>query len=149
MHRVSWRIIGVSVALCCAAPVLRGEDGAVAPAPSQEHDRLEQLLGRYGLYPAFGKLGRGLANILLGWLEIPVTIEKRYVEDDAAASLCAGAIEGLFKGVVRTGVGVYESVTFLLPYPEEFAPVLPTLDYATRKPSRESRRAPDGTGTGS
>jgi hypothetical protein len=37
-------------------------------------------------------------------------------------------------------VGLYETVTFFLPYPEDFAPILPTLEYYNKSPGR--RRLP-------
>ncbi len=78
---------------------------------------------------AFEKLGRGVSNFLGGWLEIPLGIHKRYATSDTAGSLFTGTAVGAFKGLVRTGVGAYETVTFFLPYPEDFAPILPTLEY--------------------
>jgi len=41
------------------------------------------------------------------------------------------------KGAVRTAVGAYETVTFFLPYPEEFAPILPTLEYYQHSTKRK------------
>ena len=98
------------------------------PAP-QGQDRVEELMLRYNLHPAFEKLGRGVANALFGWAEIPLNIHQRYTPTDTGGSFLTGAAHGVFKGLVRTGVGVYETVTFFLPYPEDFAPILPTLPY--------------------
>jgi putative exosortase-associated protein (TIGR04073 family) len=86
-------------------------------------------MGRYNLHPAFEKLGRGLANSFGGWLEIPLGIHRRFSPEDTAGSFLTGAATGLFRGVVRTGVGIYETATFFLPYPEDFRPILPTLAY--------------------
>lgn len=88
--------------------------------------------------PVFVKLGRGVANTVGGWLEIPLTIHRQYTERDTAGSMAAGAVFGLVKGVVRTGVGLYEIVTFLLPIPPQYAPILPTLGYYDRL--EETRR---------
>jgi hypothetical protein len=33
-------------------------------------------------------------------------------------------------------VGLYEAVTFFLPYPENFAPILPTLPYFEKNKKR-------------
>jgi len=102
-------------------------------------DRVDEVMGRYNLHPAFAKLGRGVANAVGGWLELPLNLQQRYTEQDTAGSLFTGAAYGLFKGLVRTGVGLYETVTFFLPYPEDFAPILPTLEYfrqtSPRRPS--------------
>jgi len=94
-------------------------------------------MGRHNLHPAFEKLGRGLSNALGGWLEIPLTIHRRYATSDTGASFFTGAAHGLFRGLVRTGVGIYETATFFLPYPEHFAPILPTLEYFQRTTRRE------------
>ena len=105
------------------------------PAP-QGQDRVEDLMLRYNLHPAFEKLGRGGANTLFGCAEIPLNIHQRYTPTNTGESFLAGAAHGVFKGLVRTGVGVYETVTFFLPYPEHYAPILPTLEYFKRSPKR-------------
>ena len=95
----------------------------------QASDQVDQVMARYNLHPSFEKLGRGLGNALMGWAEIPFGVHERYSKEDTGSSFFTGLMIGLFKGVVRTGVGVYETVTFLLPYPEDFRPILPTLPY--------------------
>ncbi|MBI3324345.1 MAG: exosortase system-associated protein, TIGR04073 family [Candidatus Omnitrophica bacterium] len=100
--------------------------------PSTSSDQVDQLMVRYNLHPAFVKLGRGVGNALMGWLEFPLNIQKYYAPSDAATTLFTGMGIGLVKSLVRTGVGLYETVTFFLPYPEEFAPILPTIDYLRR-----------------
>lgn len=100
-------------------------------------DITDEMLGRYNLHPAFEKGGRGVSNLLLGWLEIPLTIHKRYTTSDVVASFLTGTAIGAFKAVMRTGVGAYETVTFFLPYPEDFAPILPTLEYFQRQTRRK------------
>ena len=78
------------------------------------------------------KLGRGLANVLTGWFELPTQISSGMSE--------AGGIQGLFlglgKGAVwtlfREGAGVYDTVTFLFPLPADYEPLMqpPTVfDY--------------------
>ena len=115
------------------------EDAASSAAtlPEGSSDEVDRLLGRYRMPPAIDKLGRGLSNVAGGWLEIPLNIQQRYVEHNTAASLCTGILYGLIKGAARTGVGVYETVTFFLPYPEHFAPILPTLPYFQRTTNRQ------------
>jgi len=100
-------------------------------------DRVEEMLGRYNLHPAFEKLGRGASNALLGWLELPLAVDQRYSKSDVVGSTLTGVALGAFKGAVRMGVGVYEVVTFFLPYPEHFAPILPTLPYFQKTPKRK------------
>lgn len=122
----AWRrLSGIAVVAVCV-----GASAAWAELPQRPaQDRVDEVMGRYNLHPAFNKLGRGVANALGGWLEIPLNIGQRMSASDTGGSFFTGLAYGLFKGVVRTGVGVYETATFLLPYPEDFAPILPTLAY--------------------
>ncbi|MBI2104910.1 MAG: exosortase system-associated protein, TIGR04073 family [Candidatus Omnitrophica bacterium] len=129
MTLVRWLIIAGCV---LGAGVSAG--WADEPPAAGQPDRVDEVMGRYNLHPAFVKLGRGLSNAFGGWLEIPLNFHQRYSMSDTAGSLFTGAAYGLFKGLVRTGVGAYETVTFFLPYPEDFAPILPTLPYFQREP---------------
>lgn len=92
-------------------------------------DQVDSLMARYDLHPAFEKLGRGVSNFLGGWMEIPLNVGKKWSATNTGGSFFTGLAVGVFKGVVRTGVGLYETVTFLLPVPDNFAPILPTLEY--------------------
>ena len=133
MNRLMGGLILVAWLLGPGAPVAWGQDKTTA-APAQ--DRVDEVLGRYNLHPTFAKAGRGLANFFCGWLEIPINMQQRYSMHDTAGSLFTGLAYGILKGVVRTGVGAYETVTFFLPYPEDFAPILPTLAYFQRDQQR-------------
>lgn len=121
----------------CLIGIAAGPAWGEAPPPPAPQDRVDEVMGRYNLHPAFAKLGRGVSNALGGWLEIPLNVHKRYAASDTGGSLATGLVYGLFKGLVRTGVGVYETVTFCLPYPEHYAPVLPTLEYFQRHTKRK------------
>ena len=133
------RAVGaVMIALVAWGVCTAGTRAEELPPPVGGQDRVDQLMGRYNLHPAFDKLGRGVSNALLGWLEIPLNVHKRYTASDTVGSGLAGTAVGFFKGFVRMGVGVYETVTFFLPYPEHFAPILPTLEYF----QKTGRRAP-------
>ena len=127
-------IIGALLVLGCS--VASAEDESQI-SPAHSADRVDELMGRYNLHPAFRKLGRGLSNIAGGWLEVPLNVQKRYEENNTVASLFTGTVYGFVKGIARTGVGAYETVTFFLPYPEDFAPILPTLEYFQRKDKRK------------
>lgn len=119
--------LAVVAAICLG--VASATQAEYQPTDSRGSDQVDQMMGRYNLYPAFEKLGRGSANALGGWLEIPLNIDQRFSKGDTVGSFFTGAAQGLVKGVVRTAVGVYEVATFFLPYPENFAPILPTLAY--------------------
>ncbi len=70
------------------------------------------------------KLGRGLANILTGWVELPKNIYDTSVEENVLSGLTMGLAKGIGMTIVRTGAGVYEAVTFPFPIPEDYMPVL-------------------------
>ena len=128
---------GLAIVLmgCLSAVRVAAEERA---GPPKSPDATDRFLLRYELHPVIEKLARGTGNTLGGWLEIPLNIQQRYATTDTATSILSGAALGLIKGVVRTGVGLYEVVTCWLPYPPRFAPILPTLEYF--KPSK--RREP-------
>jgi putative exosortase-associated protein (TIGR04073 family) len=81
---------------------------------------------------ALRKLGRGIANVLFGIVEVPNQITK------AAAEHGGGGIPyGIGKGFVRwfgrEVTGVYDVVTFPVPFPKGYKPIMkpefPNEDY--------------------
>ncbi len=70
------------------------------------------------------KLGRGVANTFLGFLELPQNIVDSAEDEGAIAAMTYGVAKGLAMTALRTGVGVYELVTFLVPLPSDYAPIL-------------------------
>ena len=72
----------------------------------------------------FTKLGRGVANTLTGWIELPKNIYNTSVEDNAFAGMTLGLAKGAGMTLVRTGAGIYEIATFPFPLPEDFKPIL-------------------------
>lgn len=106
------------------APVWAAEE-----VPAAGGDRMEETMRRLNIQPSLNKAGRGVTNLLGGWLEIPATIDQHYTKSDTAGSMFTGFGHGVVRAVMRTGVGLYETVSFLIPYPEDFAPILPTLSY--------------------
>jgi len=70
------------------------------------------------------KLLRGLANVVTGWVELPKNIYDQSVEENVFSGLTVGLAKGIGMTIVRTGAGVYETVTFPFPIPEDYAPVL-------------------------
>lgn len=126
-----WFGILVSGCLLLATPA----SAAVEVQPAQS-DRVDAWLTKYHVHPAFDKLGRGLGNTFGGWLEVPLQIQRRYTPRDPVTTFFTGGLVGLAKGVVRTTVGLYEAVTFFIPYPEQYAPILPPLEYYTQDKTR-------------
>ena len=82
-----------------------------------------------GLNASLTKLGRGVGNIAVGWVEIPATMHSEYTERDPVTGLVTGFFKGLVKGVIRTLVGAFETITFPFPIPEHYAPILPPVNH--------------------
>ena len=61
------------------------------------------------------KLTRGITNILTGWIEIPFQISRTTETEGSISGTTIGFVKGLAFGIGRTGVGVLEAVTFILP----------------------------------
>jgi putative exosortase-associated protein (TIGR04073 family) len=72
----------------------------------------------------FTKLGRGVANTLTGWVELPKNIYNTSVEDNAFTGMTLGLAKGAGMILVRTGAGIYEIATFPFPLPEDYRAIL-------------------------
>jgi len=70
------------------------------------------------------KLGRGLANMATGVLEVPRTIVTVTEEDGYVAGVSYGVVKGVAWAVLRSAVGAYETLTFLIPLPFHYDPIL-------------------------
>lgn len=67
------------------------------------------------------KAGRGVVNVLTGWIELPKQVHLGSQEDNPVSGLGVGLIKGVGLTVLRAGVGIYEALTFPLPYPQGYA----------------------------
>ena len=67
------------------------------------------------------KMGRGVTNVLTGWIELPKQIHLGRQEENPVAGLGWGLLKGAGLALLRSGVGLYEALTFPLPYPKGFA----------------------------
>jgi putative exosortase-associated protein (TIGR04073 family) len=74
-------------------------------------------------YTAADKLGRGLAGITTGFLEVPGNIVKE-TRAKGAVGFPIGLATGLGMLVTRELVGVYEFVSAPFPAPSGFRPIL-------------------------
>ena len=137
MRRVPrWMLIGV-LTVMLGTPAVWAHERHERRAGE---DEIDALMSRYNLHPMFHKLGRGVSNTLGGWMEVPLNIRKRQTDTDTAGSYFAGAGIGAFKGLIRTAVGLYEVVTSFVPLPEDYATILPTLEYYQKTPKRAPLR---------
>ena len=79
------------------------------------------------------KAGRGVTNILTGWIELPKQIHMGSQEPNPVTGLAWGVVKGVGLTVLRGGVGLYEALTFPIPYPKNFASpydMMELTDYA-------------------
>lgn len=102
-----------------------GEQADAAPADAAKADAAlaDASEGEYSQRIA-DKLGRGVENAFVGWLELPHQIVKTTREKNIGQGMTVGFGKGLFYTVERMGVGVYEVLTF--PYPQK--PIMPPTE---------------------
>ena len=67
------------------------------------------------------KMGRGVVNVLTGWIEIPKQIHLGSEEENPVMGIGAGVLNGAGLPLLRAGVGIYEALTFPIPYPKDYA----------------------------
>ncbi len=76
---------------------------------------------------ALRKCGRGVSNILFGWVDIPAEMNRVKAapgNTSEAGSLIVGSLKGIFKMMGRMAAGVYEVCTFPIPVPAQYDPVV-------------------------
>jgi len=82
---------------------------------------------------ALRKFGRGLANVLFGIVEVPNQITKVTSEHGGGAGATYGVGKGLVRWIGREFTGVYDIVTFPVPFPRGYKPIMhpefPVEDY--------------------
>jgi putative exosortase-associated protein (TIGR04073 family) len=72
----------------------------------------------------FHKLGRGVSNVLLGWVEIPKNIAREWRNTEPFTGTIVGLIKGVGWAVARTLSGVYEVISFPFPVPRDYQPLM-------------------------
>ena len=70
------------------------------------------------------KLGRGVGNILTGWIEVPKNIAVNWEKTDPFTGLVVGSIKGIGWSWTRTVSGIYDVFTFPFPVPENYRPLM-------------------------
>lgn len=73
--------------------------------------------GDYNMQSVCRKLGRGVANVAFGALELPITIFKVNSDENAIAAYTYGVFLGVARCLTREVVGAVEIVTFPIPLP--------------------------------
>lgn len=72
----------------------------------------------------FNKLGRGVINLLTGWVEIPKQVAKEWRRTDPFTGTVLGLCKGLVWGLARTFAGFYEIISFPFPVPRNYEPII-------------------------
>ena len=75
------------------------------------------------------KLSRGISNIFTFPCEIPHQINETYEQSDWQTAAFYGTLKGLFYSVARLLCGGWEVVTFPIPWPGNFEPILTDPEY--------------------
>ena len=101
--------VGFVVAIVMLAP---GWPAYAEPAKSMETGK------------AFTKLMRGAINLSTGWVEIPKRIHETAQTSGAWAGVTWGLLRGIGHGFIRTAAGGYEILTFPVPAPPDYEPVI-------------------------
>jgi len=82
---------------------------------------------------AMRKFCRGVANVLFGIVEIPNQMTKTTATQGGGAGVTYGFGKGVMRWFEREGVGLYDLVTFPVPIPKGYKPVMqpefPAEDY--------------------
>ncbi len=116
---MQWR--GVWIGVCVAATVVFSAGVAQAEPPSGP----------------MRKLGRGIANLATGWLEVPVEMTRMTEDSGSWAGVSVGLCRGIMRGIGRTVVGALELSTFFIPNPQvRFGPILEPEFIALRDADR-------------
>ena len=110
--------LGEGATAGAAVPVAPAASSQAAPVPH----RLPGL--PMETRKAFGKLLRGLVNLLTGWVELPKRVHETTLQSGAGAGFTYGLARGLGYGFIRTAGGVYEVITFPFPAPPDYRPVM-------------------------
>lgn len=70
------------------------------------------------------KLGRGIANCVSFPAELPLQISRVNNSDGPVAACTYGVVKGFVYGVMRAMTGVYETVSFPIPVPQGYKPIM-------------------------
>jgi putative exosortase-associated protein (TIGR04073 family) len=83
-------------------------------------------------YTKTRKLGRGVSNIVYGWTEIPMTMQRwsELHTEQASGIYTAGFMVGVQRAGARLKYGFYEVINFQRPlYKDSYRPPMPDIDY--------------------
>jgi putative exosortase-associated protein (TIGR04073 family) len=80
------------------------------------------------------KLGRGASNLLFAPVEMCTNLEKAVNKRGLPSGIGEGLTSGFIFSLIRFGAGIYDVVTFLIPIPEDYQPIMkPAYVFDTAK----------------
>ena len=88
---------------------------SVTPAQAEEPSVAEQIAMKFA---------RGMANVTTGWVELPKQIYLVGHNEGWMMGALRGPIDGLGMVIARTIAGAYEILTFPVPLPPHYQPML-------------------------
>jgi len=89
--------------------------------------------------PAFRKFRRGFCNMLTFHMEVGQEMTKAGNEGGNIGAMTVGLAKGLFMSAARALTGVYEVVTFPLPFPAEYKPIMNNPEFYWTEPFAEAK----------
>lgn len=106
--------------------VLLGFLAFAAVSPQAVHAQHDEDVYRENtdIQKMFHKLGRGVSNVLLGWVEIPKNIAREWRRTEPFTGTITGSIKGFGWAVARTMSGFYEIISFPFPVPRNYEPIM-------------------------
>ena len=107
------KIISIMVVLCLLLTQI-----AVAQPPSGPPEKYVEP------GDPLQKLQRGFLNLADAVVEVPGTMMRKTSTDGPAIGLTWGMVQGVMHTAKRAFTGVYEIVSFLVPIPEHYGPIL-------------------------
>jgi len=118
----------MSLILILAAVGISPAHAAFKPKPTTNatagKDPYMQPLRHQKSADAFTKLGRGLTNIIEGPFELYAQTVLASPKTETVYAFFTGVTRGLAMFVVREFVGIYDIVTFPIPVPKNYQPLI-------------------------
>lgn len=122
MFRFSQLIPAVMIALLVGLLTLAPQTASVATAQSETAAEIERQ--NSDINKMFHKLGRGVVNVLTGWIEIPKQTAAEWRRTDPFTGTILGIVKGVVWGIARTFAGFYEVISFPFPIPRNYEPIM-------------------------
>jgi putative exosortase-associated protein (TIGR04073 family) len=112
-----------------------------SPCLAQENGLSTKEETPSALHLSASKLGRGMANLGMGWMEFPKQIYVVGKEEGWFLGLTRGPVDGLGMTLARTVAGIYEVFTFPIPIPPHYQPLIQPPYVWQPDPAAEEREA--------